>query len=190
MINEFLSGHYSSLPHKGHRFLQNRTHIGKPLPRHSLNLPHSPAGSRIGLLGGSFDPPHSGHLHITNHAFKALGLDQVWWLASIGNPLKPNPPAPLRQRMQAAEKLIRHPRVTVTDLEARLGATHTADTLRFLHRRFPETRFIWLMGGDNLPTLHHWSRWRQIINSIPICVFARPPKKVTATISQATRKFA
>ena len=117
-------------------------------------FPVAKAGQVIGLLGGSFDPAHHGHVHITKAALTRFGLDKVWWLVSPGNPLKRNGPAPLSQRMQAAQALMRHPRVTVTDIEAWLGTRHTAQTLVALRRHYPGVRFVWLMGADNLAQLH------------------------------------
>ncbi|MGH7123366.1 MAG: nicotinate-nucleotide adenylyltransferase, partial [Stellaceae bacterium] len=104
----------------------------------------SRARRRIGLLGGSFNPAHRGHLHVSLEALKRLDLDQVWWLVAPQNPLKPTKGmASLEERLASARQLVRHPRIAVTDLEARLGTRYTADTLRELRRRFPNTRFVW-----------------------------------------------
>ncbi|MCB1391446.1 MAG: adenylyltransferase/cytidyltransferase family protein, partial [Rhodobacteraceae bacterium] len=111
-----------------------------------MGRPWAAPGQVVGLLGGSFDPPHAGHVHLTREALKRLGLDQVWWLVSPGNPIKPNPPAPLADRVRAARALMRHPRVRITDLEAGYGTRATADTLRALQRAYPRVRFVWLMG--------------------------------------------
>src|SRR3954471_15978292 len=106
---------------------------------------------RIGLLGGSFNPAHEGHVHLSREAIKRLDLDEVWWLVSPQNPLKPaRGMAPLEERMAGAVRLAEPPRLRVTDLEARLGTRYTADTILALKRRFPATRFVWLMGADNL----------------------------------------
>lgn len=104
----------------------------------------------VGLLGGSFDPAHEGHAHLTREALKRLALDRVWWLVSPGNPLKPNPPAPLADRIARARAVMDHPRVEVTDIEARIGTRYTAETLKRLMTLYPGVRFVWLMGGDNL----------------------------------------
>jgi nicotinate-nucleotide adenylyltransferase len=125
----------------------------RPAPNATRGLVAAP-GLRIGLLGGSFDPPHEGHAHITRWALRSLGLDRVWWLVSPGNPLKPKGPADLARRIAAARALMRDPRVVVTDVEARLGARYTADTLVALSARFPQARFVWLMGADNLARFH------------------------------------
>ncbi|TVQ58759.1 MAG: nicotinate-nucleotide adenylyltransferase [Rhodobacteraceae bacterium] len=147
-------------------------------------------GPRIGLLGGSFDPPHAGHVHITLWALRSLGLDRVWWLVSPGNPLKRRGPADLARRMAAARALMRHPRVVVSDVEARLGARFTADTLALLSARFPQARFVWLMGADNLARFHLWERWETIMAHVPIGVLARPGEQLVAGLAPAARRFA
>ncbi|WP_223877725.1 nicotinate-nucleotide adenylyltransferase [Histidinibacterium aquaticum] len=152
-------------------------------------LPPCRAGQRIGLLGGSFDPPHAGHLHITREALKRFGLTHVWWLVSPGNPLKPQGPAPLERRIAAARALIDHPRVHVTGIEARLGTRYTAETLAALHRLCPEARFIWLMGADNLVQFHRWQTWREIAESVPVGVLARPGTRIAARLSPAARIY-
>ena len=158
--------------------------VGEPLG--PVALP----GMRIGLLGGSFDPAHAGHVHVTRWALKALGLDRVWWLVSPGNPLKADAPADLSRRLQAARTIMRHPRVTVTDLETRAGTRYTAATLRLLLRRYPGVRFVWLMGADNLGSFHRWDRWEEIMARVPVAVFARPGEQLHAGLSPAARRFA
>lgn len=150
----------------------------------------APPGLRIGLLGGSFDPPHAGHAHVTKWALKAFGLDRVWWLVSPGNPLKEDAPAELARRVAAAREIARHPRVSVTDLEARLGTRYTAETLAALRLRHPGVRFVWLMGADNLAGFHRWERWDEIMRSVPMGVLARPGQQLTAGLSRAARRFA
>ena len=152
-------------------------------------FPAAKAGQVIGLLGGSFDPPHAGHAHITREAMKRFRLDALWWLVSPGNPLKVNGPAPLADRMQAARALMRHPRVVIGDLEARLGTRHTAQTLKALHRRYPGVRFVWLMGADNLAQLHRWQNWRWIMDHVPVGVMARPGDRIAARLSRAARIY-
>ncbi len=147
-------------------------------------------GMRVGLLGGSFDPPHNGHVHITREALKRLGLDRVWWLVSPGNPLKAHGPAPLADRMAAARAVMDHPRVVVSDLEARLGTRLTADTLAALQARWPGVRFVWLMGADNLAGLHRWGRWEEIVARVPIAVFARPGAGLRTLAAPAARRMA
>ncbi len=153
-------------------------------------FPVAKAGQVIGLLGGSFDPPHAGHVHITKAALKRFGLDHVWWLVSPGNPLKADGPAPLVQRMQAARAMMRHPRVRVTDVEARLGTRYTAQTLAALRMRYPGVRFVWLMGADNLAQFHRWQDWRWIMETVPIGVLARPGDRISARVSRAARVYA
>lgn len=160
--------------------------------------PGSPPGSRwpravrgqvIGLLGGSFDPPHAGHVHLTREALKRLRLDRVWWLVSPGNPLKPNPPAPLADRIVAARALMRHPRVQITGIEADLGTRATVDTLAALRRHYPGVRFVWLMGADNLAGFHRWDRWQRIIATVPVVALARPGQRRAALTARLPRQF-
>ncbi len=146
-------------------------------------------GMTIGLLGGSFDPAHAGHVHITRQALGRFGLDRVWWLVSPGNPLKARGPAPLAQRMSTAQDLMRHPRVTITDIETRLGTRATVDTLAVLRRAYPGVRFVWLMGADNLAQLHRWQDWRTIMDSVPVGVLARPGERLAALTSPAARLY-
>jgi nicotinate-nucleotide adenylyltransferase len=146
-------------------------------------------GQTIGLLGGSFDPPHSGHVHITLEALKRFDLSRVWWLVSPGNPLKKSGPAPITARMAQARKIMRHPKVEITDIEARLGTRYTAETLARLRALYPGVRFVWLMGADNLAQLHRWQDWRQIMANVPVGVLARPGDRISARMSPAARIF-
>jgi nicotinate-nucleotide adenylyltransferase len=124
-------------------------------------------------------------------ALRALGLDAVWWLVSPQNPLKPRAGmAPLAERMRQARTVARHPRIRVTDIEDRLGTSYTADTLEALKRRFPATRFVWLMGADNLRQISRWARWTRIFSLVPIAVFDRPAYSLTALASKAAHRFA
>ena len=152
--------------------------------------PQALAGQRIGLLGGSFDPPHAGHVHVTRRALAGFGLDRVWWLVSPGNPLKPDAPAAMARRVAAARALVRHPRVVVSDVEARLGTRYTAATLRALIARYPGVRFVWLMGADNLAGFHRWEDWAEIMHMVPVGVLARPGEQLRAGLSPAARRFA
>jgi len=129
----------------------------------------------IGLLGGSFNPAHGGHRRISLFAQKALGLDEVWWLVSPGNPLKPAAGmAPLAARVASARAMAARAPIRVTAIESEFGTRYTVDTLAKLRQRFPKTRFIWLMGADNLAQFHHWHEWRRIARAMPIAVIARP----------------
>ena len=152
--------------------------------------PRAGAGMRVGLLGGSFDPPHEGHAHVTREALKRFELDRVWWLVSPGNPLKRHGPAALGARMAAARELVAHPRVVVSDLEARLGTRYTAATLAQLRRHYPGVRFVWLMGADNLAGFHRWDRWERILEMVPVGVVARPGVRMRALRSKAALRYA
>ena len=143
----------------------------------------------VGLLGGSFDPAHGGHVQITRTALKRFGLDYVWWLVSPGNPLKLHGPAPMARRLAQARAVMRHPRVTVTDVETRLGTRFTAQTLRGMVDRYPGVRFVWLMGADNLAQFHRWQDWRWIMTHVPIGVIARPGDRLSSRFSPAARIF-
>ncbi len=140
-----------------------------------FGFPQARPGMAIGLLGGSFDPAHSGHAHISREAIKRLGLDRVWWLVTPGNPLKREAPAPLARRLAAARRAAGDdPRIVVSDLEARLGTRYTGETLERLMARYPGVTFVWLMGGDNLRQFHRWERWRWILDHVRVAVLARP----------------
>ena len=152
-------------------------------------LPYARPGQVIGLLGGSFDPPHAGHVHVTREAIKAFGLDRVWWLVSPGNPLKARGPAPLERRMAAARALVDDPRVEVSDIEAHLGTRATADTLAKMARLYPGVRFVWLMGADNLAQFHRWQNWRVIMEMVPVGVVARPGDRISARMARAARAY-
>ncbi|MHA6263489.1 nicotinate-nucleotide adenylyltransferase [Arenibacterium sp. CAU 1754] len=153
-------------------------------------FPYARAGQTIGLLGGSFDPPHAGHVHITKQALKRFGLDRVWWLVTPGNPLKAQGPAPLPERMAAARALMQDPRVTVTDIEAQLNTRVTADTVAALATLYPGVRFVWLMGADNLASFHLWKNWRYVMDTVPVGVLARPGDRISARMSPAARIYA
>ncbi|MCK9540527.1 MAG: nicotinate-nucleotide adenylyltransferase [Novosphingobium sp.] len=143
-------------------------------------------GPRTGLLGGSFNPAHGGHRRITLFAMAALGLDEVWWLVSPGNPLKPDAGmAPLAARFASARRQARRAPVRVTAIERELGTRYTVDTLRKLMARWPRRRFIWLMGADNLADFSRWRDWRGIARTMPIAVVARPGYDARAFASPA-----
>ncbi len=146
-------------------------------------------GRRIGLLGGSYDPAHQGHVHITLEALKRFDLDEVWWLVSPGNPLKSRGPAPLAQRMARARDVMQHPRVRVTDIEADLNTRYTAETLTALRGKFPFARFTWLMGADNLAQFHLWKDWEDIFQSVPIGVLARPGERIEGRTAPAAQIY-
>jgi len=152
-------------------------------------FPLATHGQQIGLLGGSFDPAHEGHVHITRWALKTFGLDAVWWLVSPGNPLKAKPPAAMARRLAHARALVAHPRVEVTDIEVGLGTRYTADTLRKMRARYPGVTFVWLMGADNLAQFHRWEEWRWIFDNVPVGVLARPGEQLSAGLSPAARAY-
>ena len=130
---------------------------------------------RIGLLGGSFNPAHRGHRRISLAAIDALGLDEVWWLVSPGNPLKSGKEmAPFEARLESARAMARRAPIKATDFEARIGTRYSIDTVGELLRRHPRDRFIWLMGADTVAQFHHWKQWRGIARRVPIAVIARP----------------
>jgi nicotinate-nucleotide adenylyltransferase len=146
---------------------------------------------RVGLLGGSFNPAHAGHLHISREALKRLGLDQVWWLVSPQNPLKPVAGMqPLAQRLATARAVAKSTAIVVTDVERILGTAYTYATLRTLIRRFPRIAFVWLMGADNLAQMPRWRRWPSIFKSVRVAVFDRSPYSYRAQAGRAARRFA
>jgi nicotinate-nucleotide adenylyltransferase len=145
---------------------------------------------RVGLLGGSFNPAHEGHRHLSLVALKALRLHQVWWLVSPQNPLKRSAGmAPLPERLASARAVARHPRIRVTDLERRLGTRFTVDTLAALRRRWPRIDFVWLMGADILAQLPRWRRWTAVMTGVPVLVVDRPGHAYIALASAAARRF-
>ena len=152
--------------------------------------PHAP-GMRIGLFGGTFDPPHAAHRAACLIAMSRLGLDRVWWMVPPGNPLKDTRGlAPLKDRMVAARTLARHPRIDVTGFEAELGTGYTFKTISYLRRHCPGTRFVWIMGADNLRSFHRWQKWRGIAELVPIAVIDRLGPSLYAAGSVASHALA
>jgi nicotinate-nucleotide adenylyltransferase len=146
---------------------------------------------RIGLLGGSFNPPHAAHRAISLFAMKRLKLDRVWWLVSPGNPLKDhNGLRDLDERAEAARQVANDPRIEVTCLEAVIGTRYTVDTITYLRRRCSGLRFVWIMGADNLAQFHRWEHWRRIASEVPIAVIDRPPQSFRALAAPAARALA
>jgi nicotinate-nucleotide adenylyltransferase len=149
-------------------------------------LPPNAPGMRIGLFGGTFDPPHLAHLCATLLAMKRLKLDRVWWQVTPGNPLKNTKGlAPLSQRIAAARKLTHHPRIDITGIEAVINTRYTYDTICWLKARFPRVRFVWIMGADNLRHFHRWQKWREIARLVPIVVIDRLGPSLYAGASAA-----
>lgn len=148
-------------------------------------------GMRIGLLGGSFNPAHAGHLHASLVALKRLQLDRVWWLVSPQNPLKPERGmAPYVARRTSAEEIARHPKILVTDIEQALGTRFTVDTLRALRRRHARVHFVFIMGADNFAALHRWRDWPAIMALVPVAVIARPGHGAATLASKAAQRYA
>jgi len=156
-----------------------------------VRLPHAAPGQRIGLLGGSFNPPHQAHLAISEAVLDRLGLDQLWWLVSPGNPLKDHHDlSPLGERLAACRAFVRDPRIKITALEADLGSAATVVTLAFLKQRCRAVHFVWVMGGDNLAGFHRWTQWRGIAALMPFVVADRPLWRFRALSAPAARALA
>jgi len=152
-------------------------------------MPFARAGQVVGLLGGSFDPAHEGHVHITKAALARFGLDRVWWVVSPGNPMKSHGPAPMLDRLKAAREILHHPRVDITNIEAQIGTRYTAQTIQALQVLYPDVRFVWLMGADNLAQFHLWQDWQDIFARVPVGVIARPGDRISARMSRAARMY-
>jgi nicotinate-nucleotide adenylyltransferase len=156
-----------------------------------IALPPHSAGMRIGLFGGTFDPPHDAHLGACLLAMKRLRLDRVWWLVTPGNPLKDTRGlAPLERRMAAARALAHHPRIDITDIEAQIGTRYTYETLQWLRRHCPHVRFVWIMGADNLRSFHRWQKWRGIAAMVPMVIVDRLGPSLYAVGSPAAQALA
>jgi len=154
-------------------------------------IPLHSDGMRIGLLGGSFNPPHAAHRGISLYALKRLQLDRVWWLISPGNPLKDvSALRDLGERAAAAKAMAHDPRIDVTCLEAVIGTRYTIDTISYLRRRCAGVHFVWIMGADNLAQFHRWENWRQIATQVPIAVIDRPPQSFRALAAPAAQALA
>jgi nicotinate-nucleotide adenylyltransferase len=177
---------------------QTIAHAAAPLkpattasPSVSQAIPLYTNGMRIGLLGGSFNPPHDAHRAISLFAIKRLKLDRVWWLVTPGNPLKDHGALhDLDQRAEAARKMANDPRIDVTCLESVIGTRYTVDTVTYLRRRAAGLRFVWIMGADNLAQFHRWQNWRRIAAQVPIAVIDRPPQSFRALAAPAAQALA
>jgi len=151
-------------------------------------MPYVEAGQRVGLYGGSFNPPHHGHKALAETALKRFQLDQIWWMVTPANPLKDkNTLASLEERMAQSRLLIRHPRIHITGFEAHLRTTISAKTVAFIRKHHPQVHFVWLMGADNLKNFHLWQQWRQLADQIVIGVIDRPGASLTALASPTAR---
>jgi nicotinate-nucleotide adenylyltransferase len=163
--------------------------IASPSVAHAL--PFYTNGMRIGLLGGSFNPPHAAHRAISQFALKRLQLDRVWWLLTPGNPLKNHDGLhALAERAAAALKVADDPRIDVSCLEAVIGTRYTVDTIIHLRRRVSGVHFVWIMGADNLAQFHRWKDWRRIASDVPIAVIDRPPQSFRALAAPAAQALA
>ena len=152
-------------------------------------FPSVEPGLTIGLLGGSFDPPHEGHVHITKLALKIFNLSKIWWLVCPENPIKSVIPSDVNSRFLASKKIMKHPSVVITDLERKFKTKYTFQTLIKLKKLYPSTKFVWLMGADNLINFHHWKNWDWIMKNIPVGVLARPEEQIKAGLSRTAIKF-
>lgn len=158
--------------------------------RRYLTMPHTERGMVVGLFGGSFNPPHDGHLLVAEIALRRLNLDQLWWMVTPGNPLKSRAElATLKSRIAMCEKLALDPRMKVTAFEQRLGSPYTAHTLSHIRKRHQGVHFIWIMGADGLTTFHRWQQWRSIVSTFPIAIIDRPGSTLSFLSSKMTRTF-
>jgi nicotinate-nucleotide adenylyltransferase len=170
----------------------HKAHAVTELQPHSIAsssvIPLHADGMRIGLLGGSFNPPHAAHRAISLFAIKRLRLDRVWWLISPGNPLKDvSRLHDLEERAAAARHVANDPRIDVSCLEAVIGTRYTVDTITYLRRRCSGLRFVWIMGADNLAQFHRWENWQRIASAVPIAVIDRPPQSFRALAAPAAQ---
>lgn len=144
----------------------------------------------VGLLGGSFNPPHAGHLHISNQAITSLGLKEVWWIVSPRNPLKEDYTHNYKKRLDACKKFLQGTKIKITEVERFSKSHYSCDTIRALRKKFPRIRFVWLIGADNMHFFHYWKNWGNIFLEIPIAVFSRPDQQLKAGLSLAAQTYA
>ncbi|MDQ0560640.1 nicotinate-nucleotide adenylyltransferase [Rhizobium mesoamericanum] len=164
--------------------------INDEVDRRYLRMPHTERSMVVGLFGGSFNPPHDGHALVAEIAIKRLGLDQLWWIVTPGNPLKDRRHLlPLAERITLSEQLIRHPVIKVTAFERNFATSFTANTLARVKARNPHVHFIWIMGADSLKTFHQWQHWQDIVNTFPIAVIDRPGSTLSFLSSKMARTF-
>lgn len=155
-----------------------------------LKMPHVEPGMRVGLFGGSFNPPHAGHELVADIALRRLKLDQLWWMVTPGNPLKSrNELAPLAERIALCEKIAHDPRIKVTAFEQALGQSYTAKTLEKVRQKNRGVRFVWVMGADNLKNFHLWQNWQTIAKTFPIAVIDRPGATLAYLSSKMAKTF-
>ena len=162
----------------------------EPVAPRYLRMPHVERRMQVGLFGGSFNPPHAGHALVAEIALRTLGLDQLWWMVTPGNPLKSGRElAPLAERIALSEQIARDPRIKVTAFEAAYHVRYTADTLALVRARNPGIDFVWIMGADNLAQFHRWQRWREIAMTMPIAVIDRPGSTLSFVSSVFAKTF-
>jgi nicotinate-nucleotide adenylyltransferase len=165
--------------------------LSEEIERRYLSMPHAEPGMAVGLFGGSFNPPHEGHLLVAEIAIRRLRLDQLWWIVTPGNPLKSRKElATLPDRLAMCERLVHDPRIKITAFEKTLGTSYTAETLAFVKARNPHVHFVWIMGADSLKTFHLWQRWREIASTFPIAVIDRPGATLSFLSSRMARALA
>lgn len=165
---------------------QNVTHRPALTIPTITEMPPSARGMKIGLFGGSFNPPHKGHRLVAEQTLQKLQLDALWVLVTPGNPLKDHTElAPLADRVAATRRVMDHPRIRVTGFEAAHGFTYSWQTVMFLKKTLSDRHFVWIMGADNLVNFHHWERWREIVAMLPIAVYVRPGSFRRAPASRA-----
>jgi nicotinate-nucleotide adenylyltransferase len=163
---------------------------GEGIDRQYLTMPHVEDGMVVGLFGGSFNPPHEGHRLVAKIAIRCLGLDQLWWMVTPGNPLKSGRYlAPLSERIALSEEVADDPRIRITAFEKTLGSSYTAQVLEGVRKRNPGVRFIWIMGADNLRDFHRWQNWRKIVLTFPIAVIDRPGSTLSFLSSTMAKTF-
>jgi len=149
-------------------------------------MPHVEAGMKVGLYGGSFNPPHQGHKHLAMTALRRFQLDQIWWMVSPGNPLKEKATfRPVEERISQSRTLVHHPHVKITGFETGLHATSTIESVAFIQKHCPKVRFVWLMGADNLCNFHLWQQWRRLAGMVGLGIIDRPGSSLAALASPA-----
>lgn len=153
-------------------------------------MPFCESGNRIGLFGGSFNPPHDGHVLVAKTALQRLKLDQLWWMITPGNPLKDNKGLlPIRERIRLSAQLVDDPKIKITGFEQKIRSFKTVSTIAYILAHHKNTHFVWVMGADSLETFHHWYKWRKIMAMIPIAIIDRPSAHMSASFSPAAQAF-
>ncbi len=147
-------------------------------------------GQSIGIFGGTFDPPHAGHLLVAKRALRRMGLDEIWWIPTTGNPLKSRQPTPIAQRMTAIQDMIIDPKMKVVDIETQLKTRYTIDTLKALQSQYNGVNFVLVFGADILREMHRWKYWKELAELAPICAIARPGDQLGAGLSPFAQVFA